>query len=328
LQRYGIDDSSVGAKLKQIYLFQFLQQLTGVKNMSNTNKTIVVLGATGQQGIGVVNALKTNTDFTVRAITRSPENYQGQADQVVGANLNDVDSLSKAFEGAYGVFVVTNFWETGTDEKTQASNAIDAAKSAGVSHFIWSTLPDVKNISNGTYNVPHFTDKAQIDSLVKQASFKYHTYVVASFFYQNFLTNLAPQKQSDGTMGWTLPIASDSNSIHMADISELGHAVAGSFLNPDIAGHGQYLPIVGEILSFDKILTTLERQGKHFTYQEVSKDVFGTFFPGAEELAQMFGYFQDHTYLGGLFSETDYLIEQKVSGRIPTNFADWATKNL
>jgi uncharacterized protein YbjT (DUF2867 family) len=296
--------------------------------MSNSDKTIVVVGATGQQGNGVVNALKAKTNFIVRALTRNPDSYQGQADQVVVADLNDTATLKTAFKGAYGVFLVTNFWEQGTDEMTQAKNALSAAKAAGVEHIIWSTLPDVGGISGGNFDVPHFTNKAAVDELVKEAGFKHHTFVVASFFYQNFLTNMAPQPQQDGSTGWVLPIARDSKSIHMADINELGDAVAGAFTNPDVAGQGQYLPVVGDLLSFDEIVATLEQQGKHYSYQEVPAELFANFFPGAGELAEMFSYFQAHSYLGGGFGEQDILLEQKVAGRAPTRFADWAARNL
>ena len=295
--------------------------------MSNLDKTIVVIGATGQQGSGVVNSLKVKTGFTVRAVTRNPDNYQGQADQVVSADLDDTESLKVAIEGAHGVFLVTNFWQ-GADEIEQAKHAIAAAKAAGIKHLIWSTLPDVKGISGGRFEVPHFTNKSAVDELVQAAGFQHHSFVIAAFFYQNFLTSLAPQTQQDGSTGWTLPIARDSKSIHMADISELGDAVAGAFANPEIAGQGQYLPVVGDLLSFDQIIETLAKQGKHYSFHEVSAEVFANFFPGAGELAEMFGYFQAHSYLGDRHGEKEILLEQKVSERTPTRFADWAAKNL
>ncbi|RDE18854.1 NmrA/HSCARG family protein [Motiliproteus coralliicola] len=295
--------------------------------MNNLEKTIVVIGATGQQGTGVVNSLKAKTGFTVRAVTRNPDHYQGQADQVVAADLDDTESLKVAFEGAHGVFLVTNFWQ-GADEIEQAKRAIAAAKATGIKHLVWSTLPDVKGISDGQFEVPHFTNKSAVDELVRKAGFKHHSFVVAAFFFQNFLTNLAPQTQQDGSVGWTLPIARNSQSIHMANISELGDSVAGAFTNPEIAGQGQYLPVVGDLLSFDQIVETLAKQGKHYSFQEVPAEVFATFFPGAGELAEMFGYFQAHSYLGDRLGESDISLEQRVAGRVPSRFADWAAKNL
>src|SRR6187549_306836 len=118
-------------------------------------KTIAVIGATGSQGKGVVNALVKEGVFNVRAITRNPEKYSGKAHNVVFGDLSNLQSLKDAFQNAYGVFAVTNFWE-GADEIAQGKNAIEAAKAMGVQHFIWSTLPDVESISNGEFDVPHF----------------------------------------------------------------------------------------------------------------------------------------------------------------------------
>lgn len=293
----------------------------------SVNKTIAVLGATGQQGKGVVAALKSNTDFKVRAITRSPDKYQGEADEAVAANLNDQASLEAAFDNVYGVFAVTNFWEQGTDETTQAKHAINAAKSANVQHFVWSTLPDVEHISDGKFDVPHFTNKAKIDHLVSEAGFPHHTFVVASFFYQNLITNMAPQASEDGSAGWVLPISLKSKSIHMADINELGATVAGAFVKPEKAGNGEYLPVVGDTLSFEDIVSALNNIGKPFHFQQVPRDVFADFFPGAGELAEMFGYFENHTYMGNKLGVKDFELEHEVAARIPTSFESWAAKH-
>src|SRR6266481_138458 len=137
----------------------------------NSKQLIAVIGATGQQGGAVVRALQAQGQFRVRALTRSPGKHRELADEVVQADLGRPETLKAAFEGAHGVFLVTNFWEEGTDELKQATTAIRAAKDAGVKHFVWSTLPDVEAISGGKFHVPHFTGKARIDRIVKEAGF-------------------------------------------------------------------------------------------------------------------------------------------------------------
>src|SRR5258705_633808 len=177
-------------------------------------RTIVVIGATGSQGKGVVNALVNEGAFNVRAITRNPGNYSGKAHEVVFGDLNNLQSLKDAFKNAYGVFVVTNFWE-GADEIGQGKNAIDAAKAAGIEHFVWSTLPDVESISNGEFEVPHFSGKAKVDDLVKNAGFKYSTFVQPPFYFRNHVGMSVPQPKQDGTTSWTLPIDTSKKVIHM-----------------------------------------------------------------------------------------------------------------
>src|SRR5260370_18394989 len=109
--------------------------------LSNDKKLIAVIGATGHQGGGVVRALQARGQFKVRALTRNPDKHREIAEEVGEADLDKPDTLKAAFEGAHGVFLVTNFQEAGTDELKQATAAIRAAKDAEVKHFICSTLP-------------------------------------------------------------------------------------------------------------------------------------------------------------------------------------------
>ena len=112
---------------------------------------ITVIGGTGLQGGGVVNALLARGEFKVRVASRDPASDAARAlasrdVEVVHADLLDPGSLVAAFEGAYGAFVVTNFWDPtqGVREEEVGAAAVRAAREAGVEHLIWSTLPDVE----------------------------------------------------------------------------------------------------------------------------------------------------------------------------------------
>jgi uncharacterized protein YbjT (DUF2867 family) len=295
--------------------------------MSNTRKLIAVVGATGRQGSAVVRALLANGQFKVRALTRNPGKYLKLADEVVLADLDRRETLKAAFAGAYGVFLVTNFGEAGPGERQQALAAIQAAKNAGVQHFIWSTLPNVETISGGKLHVPHFTGKATIDRSVSEAGFAHHTFVIAPFFYQNLVGATGPRKQADGTLGWAMPLDPERRVIHMGDIAELGPIVAGAFAQPELAGYGEYLPLVGDLLSFNDVIATLNRQGHKVSFKQVPAELFATFFPGAREVAAMLGYFEAHTYLGSE-SRDAIALANRVAGRQPTNFATWARANF
>ncbi|HMH28831.1 MAG TPA: NmrA/HSCARG family protein [Steroidobacteraceae bacterium] len=295
--------------------------------MPNTKKLIAVVGATGHQGGAVVRALQASGQFKVRALTRNPAKHPQLADEVVLADLNRPETLNAAFAGAHGVFLVTNAWEAGTEEHKQAAAAVQAAKDAGVQHFIWSTLPNVETISRGKIDVPHFTDKAKSDRIVSEAGFAHHTFVIAPFFYQNLLGVMAPQKQADGVAGWALPLDPEKRVIHMGDVTELGQIVAGAFAQPELAGHGEYLPLVGDFLSFNEVIAALNRQGHQFSFKQVPKEVFAGWFPGAKDIAEMLAYFQAHTYLGA-DSRDAITLANKVADRQPTKFAAWAQANF
>src|SRR5258706_3958362 len=297
------------------------------KMLSNDKKLIAVIGATGQQGGGVVRALQASGQFKVRALTRNPDKHRELAEEVVKADLGRPETLKAAFAGAHGVFLVTNFLEAGTDELKQATAAIRAAKDAGVKHLIWSTLPDVEAISGGKFDVPHFTGKAKVDRVVKDGGFENYTFVIALFYYQTLAGVLAPHKQADGSMGWALPLDPTLRVIHMGDINELGNIVVGAFAHPDEAGNGKYLPLVGDFMSFNEIVETLNRQGHHISYNRVPKEVFAGFFPGATEIAEMFSYWEAHTYLGSDLSD-EIALANKVAGREPTRFSIWAGENF
>jgi uncharacterized protein YbjT (DUF2867 family) len=295
--------------------------------MSNTKKLIAVFGATGLQGGGVVRALHANGQFKVRALTRNPDQYRELADEAVEADLDREETLKSALAGAHGAFLVTNFWQPGTDERKQALAAVRAAREAGVQHFIWSTLPNVEAISRGNLDVPHFTGKAKIDRVVREAGFANHTFVVAPMYYQNLIGMMAPQKQTDGTVGWSLPLDPTVRGIHMGDIGELGNIVAGAFAHPDQSGHGEYLPLVGDFMSFNDIIATLNREGHKFSFKQVPRESFAASFPGAAEIASTFAYFQAHTYLGA-DSREQIALANKVAGKQPTKFSAWARENF
>lgn len=292
----------------------------------SSKKIVAVIGATGAQGSGVVNALQSRGRFGVRAITRDPSKYKGVADEVVAGDLRDRATLVRVFEGAHAVFAVSNFWEPGTDEVAQGTNAAHAAKDAGVEHFVWSTLPDVDGLSGGTIHVPHFTGKAKVDAVVRDAGFRHHTFVEAPFYFQNLTTMMAPQPGPDGRKGWILPLPSSARCVHMGDISELGNLVAGALEQPEVSS-GRHLSLAGGCYSFDDVVSTLRELGHDLRYQQVPYEAFATFFPGADEMAEMFRWFEKYTYFGPS-AETKLEDARKLTTAPFTTFGAWAATNM
>ena len=113
----------------------------------------------------------------------------------------------------------------------------------------------------------------------------------------------------------------------MGDINEIGPLVAGAFAHPELAGHGEHLPLVGDFLSFNDVIATLNRQGHTLSFKQVPKDVFAGWFPGAKEIAEMLAYFEAFTYLGG-DSHAAIELANRVSGHQPTKFAAWAKSHF
>ena len=290
-------------------------------------KIIAVIGATGVQGKGVINGLLKNDNFIVRAVTRNPEKYSGKAHEAVLGDLTQENSLETAFKDAYGVFAVTNFWEPGgADEIAQGINAINAAKKSGVKHFVWSTLPNVEVISDGKIDVPHFTGKAKVDEIVKNAGFKYHTFVQPPFYFQNLNGMLSPQDLGNGKKGWAMPLDPTKKVIHMADINDLGLVVVGALLDPEKGGNGEYLSVAAELNSFNDVLSTYKENGYDYEMMYVPEEEYSKMFEGAYEIAQTYKYFEAHTYMGPN-SEAQIATAKEIATENYTSLNEWIKQN-
>ncbi len=299
-----------------------------------SKQIIAVVGGTGAQGGGVVEALLDRGRFGVRVLTRNPEGERAKAlaergVEVVQADLNAPETLPAAFSGTYGAFVVTNFWDpaTGTSEHEQGKAAVRAAKEAGVEHYVWSTLPNSKEISGGKLAVHHFTGKALVDPEVTAAGFKHHTFVEPPMYFQNLTGALAPQPIEGGAMGWALPIDPAKRGIHVGDVSELGKLVARVFEQPDRVGQGQHLALASEMLSWNDLVETLNAQGHDLRVVQVPAQAYDGFFPGASEMREMFQWFEGYTYFGP-DAEQKLALANQVYPDGFTPFATWAAEHM
>jgi uncharacterized protein YbjT (DUF2867 family) len=273
-------------------------------------KIIAVLGATGSQGGGLCRAILGDADggFACRAITRDPSKDKAQelADkgaEVVQADLDDVESLKKAFAGAHGVYAVTNFWEhfSGEKEKEQAKNIAEAARAAGVAHVVWSTLEDTRKLMDADdkrmpmlqdkYRVPHFDAKAEADEFFAGLPL---TRLVTSFYWDNlYLFGLAPQKGEDGSLSWAFPMG-EARLVGIA-AEDIGKTAYGIFKAGD-EYIGKTVGIYGEALTIKQMGDTLTKVlgVGTITYNAVDADAYRGFgFPGADELGNMFQVYRD-----------------------------------
>jgi uncharacterized protein YbjT (DUF2867 family) len=273
-------------------------------------KIIAVLGSTGSQGGGLCRAILADAagGFACRAVTRDTSKDKAKAlaasgAQVVKADLDDVESLKKAFAGAHGVYAVTNFWEhfSGEKEKAQAKNIADAAKAAGVKHVVWSTLEDTRSLMKADdkrmpilqqkYRVPHFDAKAEANASFSGVP---TTFLVTSFYWDNlYMFGLAPKKGDDGKLAWTFPMGTSKQAgIAAEDIGKVAYGIfkAGNQYIRKTVG------IFGEAL-------TIEQMGKALSkalgvgpiqYNAVEADLYRSFgFPGADEMGNMFQVYRD-----------------------------------
>jgi uncharacterized protein YbjT (DUF2867 family) len=274
-------------------------------------KIIAVVGATGAQGGGLVHAILADkeSEFIPRALTRKIDSDKAKAlwkvgAEVVRADLDDEESLKRAFGGAYGAFCVTNFWEHFSPEKEyqQAGNMARAAKAAGVRHVIWSTLEDTRTkvplsddrmpTLQGKYKVPHFDAKGEADQIFRDVGVP-TTFLVTSFYWDNFIHfGLGPKRGPDGKLAITLPMADKKlPGIAAEDIGKTAYAI----FKRGREYIGKTVGIAGEHLSGKEMADKLSRAlDKEVKYNAVPADVYRGFgFPGADDLGNMFQFKSD-----------------------------------
>jgi uncharacterized protein YbjT (DUF2867 family) len=275
-----------------------------------TKPIITVVGATGAQGGSLVRSLLADPSgrFAVRAITRDRSSEAAQqlaklGAEVVTADIGDQESLEQAFSGAHGAYCVTFFWSHFSPEKEteQAGNMARAAKATGVKHVIWSTLEDTRlhipltddrmPTLMGNYKVPHFDAKGEADASFTKFGVP-TTFMLTSFYWDNFLNIMAPQRGPDGTLGITFPMG--DKKLPGIAVEDIGRCAHGIFARGDEL-IGKRVGVAGEHLTGAQMAAALgESIGQPVRYNDVPPDVYRSFgFPGAEDLGNMFQFKRD-----------------------------------
>jgi len=274
-------------------------------------KVIAVMGATGAQGGGLCRAILKDVGggYRVRALTRNAGSGKAKALKKLGAegvevDIDDVESLKKAYRGAHGAFCVTFFWEHFSPEKelAEARNMADAAKHAGVRHVIWSTLEDTRELVPiddrrmptlmEKYKVPHFDAKGEANRLFSERGLP-TTFLLTSFYWENLIHfGMGPKRGEDGNLYITLPMGDKKlPGIASEDIGKCAYAIfrrGGEFI-------GKTVGIAGDHLTGRQMAAALTKAlGVEILYNAVSPEAYRGFgFPGADDLGNMFQFKRD-----------------------------------
>jgi len=247
--------------------------------------------------------------FTARAVTRDVNSDKAKAlatlgAEVVAADVNDPDSLTKAFQGAHGAYCVTFFWEHFSPEKelAHAANMAKAAKQTGLRHVIWSTLEDTRRwvpLSDdrmptlmGKYKVPHLDAKGEANTIFSEMGVP-TTFLHTSFYWDNFVHfGMGPKKGPDGVLAITLPMG--DKKLPGIAVEDIGKCAYGVFKKgPEYIGKSP--GIAGEMLTGSQMADSMAKAlGKEVRYNAVTPEAYRAFgFPGAEDLGNMFQFKRD-----------------------------------
>jgi uncharacterized protein YbjT (DUF2867 family) len=305
-------------------------------------KIIAVLGATGSQGGGLVRAILADRlgPFAARVLTRDPKSEKAQelaklGAEVVKCDANSMPSLRQAFDGAYGAFCVTFFWEHFLPEKelAQATAMATAAKMAGLKHVIWSTLEDTRlkvplkdkrmPTLMGRYKVPHFDAKGEADKIFLQAGLP-ATYLRTSFYWENFiLFGLGPKRHPDGSITLTLPL--EDKRLPGIAAEDIGKCALGVF-RKGVETIGQTIGIAGEHLTGPQMAVAMSRAtGQEIVYHPVTPAHYREYdFAAAKDIGNMFQYTNEfqQDYCGARNIETSRSLNPDLQ-----SFERWLARN-
>src|SRR6266436_9724853 len=136
--------------------------------MNDVYRKVLVTGATGRQGGAVVRHLLPK-GWKLRALTRNPQGHAAQSlarqgVELIHGDLEDAASVARAAAGVNGIYSVQDFWAVGAKhEVQQGKNIADAAKKAGVKHFVYSSVGGAERKTG----IPHWESKWEVEEHIR-----------------------------------------------------------------------------------------------------------------------------------------------------------------
>lgn len=279
------------------------------------NNTILVTGATGQQGGAVAGELL-EKGYSVRAMTRKPEGESARALQSKGAevvygNFDEADSLAGALEGAWGVLGMQNTWEAGVEkEEEQGKRLAKLAKEAGVRHYVYQSVGSAHRDTG----IPHFDNKWRVEETIRGLDFPSYTIVRPVFFMENLASPWFKPGIDEGTLA--LGIESDT-PLQMIAVSDIGKYGLLAFERHEEL-NGQAIDIAGDELTPVEMASILsEVTGRGITHYNVPIEEVRE---SSEDFAAMLEWFDAAGY------DADIEGNAREYSITPTRFADWAAR--
>ncbi|KAK5166848.1 uncharacterized protein LTR77_007577 [Saxophila tyrrhenica] len=274
-------------------------------------RTIAVLGSTGQQGGAVARACLKD-GWKVRGLTRNTsgkgaQTLAGEGAEMVSADIDDLDSLVKAFEGVQAVFCLTNFWEllfsgksadeADKAEANQAYNvALAASKTPTLEHYLMSTLPNATELTKGERRVPHMDYKSGVDERIKKElpNLASKTTFIWMGWYSSNMANMffcrPMEVPQTGKYLWTQPSRADALLPVSGNVTtNLGRFAVAVLAHPDKT-RGMYVDVRTNLMTFTDILKVWsEVTGKEAVYMPIAPEAFNKLYgPAGVEMSMQY----------------------------------------
>jgi len=283
--------------------------------MPQGTDTILVTGATGNQGGAVARALLAN-GHKVRAMTRSPEGEAAQAlaaqgAEIIQGDLDDPASLEQALAGVWGVFAVQNTWEAGVErEEEQGKRMADIAKRQGVRHYVYSSVGS----AHRSTGIPHFDNKWRVEEVVRSLGFPSHVILRPVFFMENWLS---PGFKPGIDQGKLMVGLRPETVLQMIAVEDIGRYGRLAFERHQEL-NGQAIDIAGDELTMPQTAAVLsDVTGRTITFEPVPLEQVRQF---SEDFALMLEWFDEVGY------DVDIPALEAQHGIRPTRLREWAER--
>jgi uncharacterized protein YbjT (DUF2867 family) len=273
-------------------------------------KLVLITGATGHQGGATLRHLAKHNGFKLRALTRQPDSGAAQAlgalgTEIVAGDLDDTASLTRALDGAWGVYSVQNTWEVGVEkEEVQGKRLAQLARDKNVQRFVFASVGSAHKATG----IPHFDNKFRVEQTVKALDFPSYAIIRPVFFMENLLSpwSLAGDKL---TMG-----LSPQTKLRMIAADDIGKFGSKAFVDADAMKNVE-VDIAGDAVTMTEAAVALSPVvGKTLTYQQIPIDVVRT---QSEDVALMVEWFAKVGY------SADIATQEQRFGIHALTLAEW-----
>jgi uncharacterized protein YbjT (DUF2867 family) len=252
--------------------------------MIRQNRTVLVTGVTGKQGGAVARHL-VEKGFAVRGMTRKPDSdaalaMAGLGVHIVQGDLNDLASLERAVEGAWGVFSVQAPAEAGVEgEVKQGIRLAQVARYQGVQRFVYTSVGSADRQTG----IPHFESKWTIEQAIRGLDLPSYAILRPVFFMENLLTPWVCQGDN-----LVLPLA-PTTVLQMIAVDDIGRFGALAFERPDKLNRAE-IDLAGDAVTMPQVAAVLsEALGRRIVYTRSPMEQVRKSNP---QMAMMFEWFE------------------------------------
>jgi len=277
------------------------------------DRTILITGATGNQGGAVAEALR-GSGFKLRGLTRRPDSEGAEAlarhgVDIVKGDLDDEATLRRALAGAWGVFGVQNAQQAGVErEEEQGKRLARLAREAGVEHYVYTSVGSAHKRTG----IPHFDSKWRIEETVRALRFPSHVILRPVFFMDNLLTPFSLQ-------GSTLALAlGQRTKLQMIAVDDIGWFGARAFTDAANLNRREFV-LAGDVRTMAEAAEILtETLGRPIAFAQTPIEQVRQY---SNDMALMLEWFERVGY------NADIAALEREFGRTLTKLPDWARRH-